>query len=577
VYSGPLFAKNILYQRSLSCTPEGVPTNKRAAQMNKFLRRLKIGTRSAAGFSIITLMLIGVGSFSLVQMGRLQHATDDINQVWVPNLNKIQLLGAEVASMRLEGQRYRASTDVAYKKNSAELILDSQVAIDKILEDLRVRLIRPDEKRDLKKFEDVYWRYVQELGKFLYLTSHDQGNIPGVQEINNTLAEAGRQLTTHLKQLTSHQQAGANDAASFSATLYKEVQFVVAFTLSVAVIITIILAWYLTVSIVSPIRQAVQIASTIAAGDLTSPIDTAGTDEAALLLAAMYEMQTNLRSTITSIGSTANQLAAAAEEVSAVVSDMSGGLTRQNLDIDRAFSSVQELSLAVDEVAKNAVSTSELSQTSASSSRDGKEQVEKTATRLGSLERQVRLSSTEAQEFLHQTQAISKVLDVIRGIADQTNLLALNAAIEAARAGSAGRGFAVVADEVRSLSHTTQSSIFSIESMIQSIQDGSSSTVNSLQHSAKQANETLSVALAAGDALEKVSRAVSLINSQNQMIASATEEQSLVAQKVSESLSSIRDVSIQTSTGATQTAAASHELARIANNMSLMVKKFTLA
>ena len=577
MYSGPLFAKNILYQRSLSCTPEGVPTNKRAAQMNKFLRRLKIGTRSAAGFSIITLMLIGVGSFSLVQMGRLQHATDDINQVWVPNLNKIQLLGAEVASMRLEGQRYRASTDVAYKKNSAELILDSQVAIDKILEDLRVRLIRPDEKRDLKKFEDVYWRYVQELGKFLYLTSHDQGNIPGVQEINNTLAEAGRQLTTHLKQLTSHQQAGANDAASFSATLYKEVQFVVAFTLSVAVIITIILAWYLTVSIVSPIRQAVQIASTIAAGDLTSPIDTAGTDEAALLLAAMYEMQTNLRSTITSIGSTANQLAAAAEEVSAVVSDMSGGLTRQNLDIDRAFSSVQELSLAVDEVAKNAVSTSELSQTSASSSRDGKEQVEKTATRLGSLERQVRLSSTEAQEFLHQTQAISKVLDVIRGIADQTNLLALNAAIEAARAGSAGRGFAVVADEVRSLSHTTQSSIFSIESMIQSIQDGSSSTVNSLQHSAKQANETLSVALAAGDALEKVSRAVSLINSQNQMIASATEEQSLVAQKVSESLSSIRDVSIQTSTGATQTAAASHELARIANNMSLMVKKFTLA
>jgi len=545
--------------------------------MNKFLRRLKIGTRSAAGFSIITFMLIGVGSFSLLQMGRLQNATDDINEVWVPNLNKIQLLGAEVASMRLEGQRYRASTDVAYKKNSAELIRDSQVEIDNILQDLRVRLIRPDEKRDLKKFEDVYGRYVQELGKFLYLTSRDQGNIPGVQEINNTLAEAGRQLTTHLKQLTSHQQAGANDAAAFSATLYREVQFVVAFTLFVAVLITITLAWYLTTSIVSPIRQAVQIASTIASGDLTSPIDTAGTDETALLLVAMYEMQTNLRSTITSIGSTASQLAAAAEEVSAVVSDMSGGLTRQNLDIDRAFSSVQELSLAVDEVAKNAVSTSELSQTSASSSRDGKEQVEKTATRLGSLERQVRLSSTEAQEFLHQTQAISKVLDVIRGIADQTNLLALNAAIEAARAGSAGRGFAVVADEVRSLSHTTQSSIFSIESMIQSIQDGSSSTVTSLQHSAKQANETLSVALAAGDALEKVSRAVSLINSQNQMIASATEEQSLVAQKVSESLSSIRDVSIQTSTGATQTAAASHELAKIANNMSLMVKKFTLA
>jgi methyl-accepting chemotaxis protein len=545
--------------------------------MNKLLRRIKIGTRSAAGFSIITLMLIGVGLFSLMQMGRLQHATEDINHIWVPNLNTIQKLGAEVASMRLEGQRYRASTDMAYKKNSAELIRDTQVAIEKTLQDLHLRLKRPGEVRDLSRFEDVYGNYVQELGKFLYLTSRDQGNIPGVQEVNNNLAEAGRQLTTHLKELTSHQQAGANDAAEYSATLFKEVQLVVALTLCAAVLITIVLAWYLTISIVSPIRQAVEIATTIAAGDLTSPIDEAGNDEPALLLTAMHGMQTNLKSTITSIGSTASQLAAAAEEVSSVVSDMSGGLTRQNADIERAFSSVQELSLAVEEVAKNAVSTSELSQTSESGSRDGKGQVEDTASRLQSLERQVRISSTDAQEFLHQTHAISKVLDVIRSIADQTNLLALNAAIEAARAGDAGRGFAVVADEVRSLSHTTQSSIFNIESMIQSIQDGSSSTVSSLQHSAKQANETLGVALAAGHALEKVSQAVSLINAQNQMIANATEEQSQVAQKVSETLSSIRDVSIQTATGATQTAAASHELAKIASNMSLMVKKFILA
>ena len=543
--------------------------------MNKLLRRIKIGTRSAAGFSIITLMLIGVGLFSLMQMGRLQHATEDINHIWVPNLNTIQQLGAEVASMRLEGQRYRASTDMAYKKNSAELIRDTQVAIEEILQDLHLRLKRPGEVRDLSRFEDVYGNYVQELGKFLYLTSRDQGNIPGVQEVNNNLAEAGRQLTTHLKELTSHQQAGANDAAEYSATLFREVQLVVALTLCAAVLITVVLAWYLTISIVSPIRQAVEIATTIAAGDLTSPIDEAGNDEPALLLTAMHGMQTNLKSTITSIGSTASQLAAA--EVSSVVSDMSGGLTRQNADIERAFSSVQELSLAVEEVAKNAVSTSELSQTSESGSRDGKGQVEDTASRLQSLERQVRISSTDAQEFLHQTHAISKVLDVIRSIADQTNLLALNAAIEAARAGDAGRGFAVVADEVRSLSHTTQSSIFNIESMIQSIQDGSSSTVSSLQHSAKQANETLGVALAAGHALEKVSQAVSLINAQNQMIANATEEQSQVAQKVSETLSSIRDVSIQTATGATQTAAASHELAKIASNMSSMVKKFILA
>jgi methyl-accepting chemotaxis protein len=522
-------------------------------------------------------MLIGVGVFSLVQMGRLQHATNDINQVWIPSLNKVHQLGAEVSSMRLEGQRYRASSDRAYKQNSAELIRDGQNEIEQIVLDLHTRLTRPGEKRDLSKFEDVYGRYVQELGRLLYLTSRDQADVTGVQNINSNLAEAGRQLTTHLKELTSHQQAGANEAAETSALLFKEVQVVVALTLCLAIAITIILAWYLTVSIVSPIAQAVRIASSIAGGNLTLPIDKSGTDEPALLLAAMHGMQTNLRETITSIGSTANQLAAAAEEVSSVVSDMSGGLARQNADIDLAFYSVQELSLAVDRVAESAISTSGLSQTSETGSREGKDQVEETAIQLQSLERQVRQSSAAAQGFLNQAQAISKVLDVIRAIAGKTNLLALNAAIEAARAGDAGRGFAVVADEVRSLSRTTEASIFEIEAMIQSIQDGGSSTVSSLQHSARQAVETLGVALAAGDALDKISRAVSRISSQNQMIAQATEEQSQVAQKVSESLSSIRDVSIQTATGATQTAAASHELARIASGMSSMVKTFTIA
>jgi methyl-accepting chemotaxis protein len=326
-----------------------------------------------------------------------------------------------------------------------------------------------------------------------------------------------------------------------------------------------------------PIQQALTIARTIAEGDLTLPINSNGTDEPALLLSAMHSMQENLRSTISTIGATASQLAAAAEEVSSVISEMSDGLVQQNADINKAFSSVQELSLAVDGVAKSAVSTSQLSEVSESESRNGKGQVEETALKLQHLERQVRQSSADAQGLFNQAQAISKVLDVIRAIAEKTNLLALNAAIEAARAGEAGRGFAVVADEVRSLAHTTQSSILETESMIQSIQEGSSSTVSSLQHSAKLSDETLNVAKAAGTALEQIALAVSQINSQNQIIAGATREQSEVAQHVSDRLSSIRDTSIQTATGATQTATASHELARIAISMSMMVKKFTIA
>jgi methyl-accepting chemotaxis protein len=130
---------------------------------------------------------------------------------------------------------------------------------------------------------------------------------------------------------------------------------------------------------------------------------------------------------------------------------------------------------------------------------------------------------------------------------------------------------------VRALARTTQSSILEIESLIASIQRGRGSTVNSLQQSARLSDETLEVAKAAGVALDKIAIAVSQINSRNPFIANATEEQSHMAQQVSDGLSSIRDTSIQTATGATQTASASHDLARIANSMAMMVKRFTIA
>jgi methyl-accepting chemotaxis protein len=241
--------------------------------------------------------------------------------------------------------------------------------------------------------------------------------------------------------MTAHIQRGANVAAADSAALFERAKVFIDLMLGSAIAITILLAWAITRSIVLPLRQALIIAD----GNLTLAIDAQGTDEPALLLGAMEGMQKKLSSTISAIDATASQLAAASEELSAVVTEICDGLEQQNADIDKALCSVQELSMVVDGVAKNAISTSALSKTSESEPKNGQEQVGETASRLLSLERQVRQSSTDAEGFFHQTQAISKALDVIRAIAERTNLLALNAAIEAARAGHAGGGFAVVA------------------------------------------------------------------------------------------------------------------------------------
>ena len=231
---------------------------------------------------------------------------------------------------------------------------------------------------------------------------------------------------------------------------------------------------------------------------------------------------------------------------------------------------------AVEEVARNAVSTSEASSESNRTAQHGREQVRQTVESISHLADDVTHTASEVEQLAGQVRDISKVLDVIRSIAEQTNLLALNAAIEAARAGEAGRGFAVVADEVRALAHRTQQSTREIEQMVSGIQQGTDKAVNAMQNSNSRARSTLDVAKAAGQALDEIAAAISQINERNLVIASASEEQAQVAREVDRNLVNIRDLSMQSSAGANQTSAASQELSRLAVDLNALVARFSI-
>lgn len=184
-------------------------------------------------------------------------------------------------------------------------------------------------------------------------------------------------------------------------------------------------------------------------------------------------------------------------------------------------------------------------------------------------------STAQAVEaLLQRTADVEKTVESIRTLARQTQLLALNASIEAARAGEHGRGFAVVADEVRALAHRTQQSTAEIEQMITSIQAGTGKAVNAMSSSSERAKASLQVAEAAGQALVEINAAIVLINERNLGIASATEEQAQVAREVDRNLTSIRDLSMQSSAAANQTSAASSELSQLAVGLNQVVLKF---
>ncbi|WP_370868273.1 methyl-accepting chemotaxis protein [Pseudomonas sp. MWU12-2311] len=287
-------------------------------------------------------------------------------------------------------------------------------------------------------------------------------------------------------------------------------------------------------------------------------------------------MQASLKNTLRHISNSSTQLASAAEEMSAVTGESNRGIQRQSLETDQAATAVNEMTAAVEEVARNAVAASQSTQRSEVSTRTGADRVHRTIASIETLSSTVKATGQEVESLAQQAQNISKVLDVIRAIAEQTNLLALNAAIEAARAGEQGRGFAVVADEVRALAHRTQVSTQEIEQMIGAIQNGTGQAVVSMQRSNEEADKTLLIAHEAGSALSEIAQAISEINDRNLMIATASEEQAQVARSVDQNLISIRDLSIQSSSAASQTLAASHELSKLAVELNKVVTQFSI-
>ncbi|WP_437179232.1 methyl-accepting chemotaxis protein [Pseudomonas oryzihabitans] len=232
------------------------------------------------------------------------------------------------------------------------------------------------------------------------------------------------------------------------------------------------------------------------------------------------------------------------------------------------------MTTAVEEVARNAASTSDTARESDLLANGSRSQVAQVLSELHNMQTTVHEGEAVIASLAQQASQIGKVLDVIRAVSEQTNLLALNAAIEAARAGDAGRGFAVVADEVRSLAQRTRESTLEIEKMIDSIQTGTDSAVAAIQRSNALAGTTLTTTERTGQSLERIFVAIGDINERNLVIASAAEEQAQVAREVDRNLINIRELAGASKQGADQIEASSRQLAGLTREIHGLAARF---
>ncbi|WP_371856735.1 methyl-accepting chemotaxis protein [Pseudomonas sp. Irchel 3A5] len=235
---------------------------------------------------------------------------------------------------------------------------------------------------------------------------------------------------------------------------------------------------------------------------------------------------------------------------------------------------MHEMGATVQEVARNAEQASNAAVNASREAREGDVIVAQAVNQIESLAVEVGHSKTAMDDLKRESDKIGGVLDVIKAVAEQTNLLALNAAIEAARAGEAGRGFAVVADEVRSLAQRTQTSTEEIASLIHGLHKGTDRVAAILDNSSSLTVSTVELTRKAGTSLNSISRSVSEIESMNQQIAAAAEQQSAVTEEINRSVLNVRDISEQTAAASEETASSSVELARLSVQLQTMVNQF---
>ena len=507
-----------------------------------------IGSRLAAGFAIVLCLSTVSTSYSLIAARQAAAATRHMTELPLSKERLVSdwfvLTNSAIARTALIAK----STDDTLATTFAVPIAESVRKGSAILKQIEP-LLNSDEEKALMK-DIVAQRTKYQAAKVAVMDAKKAGDAETVtRAFNDAFMPAADAYLAKLNALLSMQRKLIDDTAGDLDAASAQSFRLLALLGGFVVLIGALLAWSITRSITKPLLLAVNVAVTVAKGDLTTTFGPAAHDEIGDLMRALKVMNDSLHKFVSEVQVGTRSIATASDEIAAGNLDLSSRTEQQAGSLEETAASMEQFTSTVRQNADNAEQANQLALAAAGIAAKGGTIVGKVVDTMGSIDASSR--------------KIVDIISVIDGIAFQTNILALNAAVEAARAGEQGRGFAVVAAEVRSLAQRSGSAAKEIKTLI--------------DDSAGQVNLGIKLVREAGITISEVVESVARVNDIVSSISAASKEQRVGIDHVNDAIAQIDQATQQNAALVEEAAAAASSLREQAEKLARGVAEFKLS
>jgi methyl-accepting chemotaxis protein len=497
------------------------------------LSNLRIGVRLGLAFVVILALMILMATISYIRMNQMRSGLDTVIHGRYPEAVLANDISGQVNIMA------RAMRNVLLLKSPTEIQkeLDRIPACDRAvmadLEKLDKSIASDIGKKAIKDILRTRDAYLVEQKKFLELQRAGKRD-EGVEFLIGPMRQVQTEYFKAVEELANCSCSSMEDTGNQTAADAKSAATLIVILSTGAVLLSALLGWWVTRSIVQPIKDSVTVANSLAEGDLTVRIDADSKDEMGQLQQAMKSMVEKLAHIIGEVRGAADALSGASGQVAATAQSLSQSSSEQAAAVEETSASIEQITASITQNTENAKVTDGMASKSSVQATEGGKAVNETVAAM---------------------KQIAGKIGIVDDIAYQTNLLALNAAIEAARAGEHGKGFAVVAAEVRKLAERSQVAAKEIGEL---------------------ASNSVGLAEKAGKMLDEMLPSIKKTSDLVQEIAAASSEQSSGVAQINSAMGPLNQATQQNASASEELAATAEEMGGQAAQLQEMMAFFKI-